>query len=58
MKYPSKLKRKNPMTEEDFNLALLKIQRSNGTPEFKRRAKSRFFKQYYEQVYGRGKRGY
>ena len=46
------------MTEEEFNLALLKIQNGNGTPEYKRRAKARFFKQYYEQVHGRGKRGY
>lgn len=46
------------MTEEDFNLALLKIQRSNGTPEYKKKPKERFFKQYYDEVYGRGKRGY
>ncbi len=47
------------MTEEDFNAALTKIQSSKTcTAEYKYKAKLRFFRQYYEEVYGRGKRGY
>jgi len=45
------------MTEEAFNEALRKIQTGLGTPEYKRKAKTRFFNQYYDEVYGRGKRG-
>ena len=44
------------MTEEAFNEALRKIQTGLGTPEYKRKAKPRFFNQYYDEVYGRGKR--